>query len=162
MQSQKSAVCQVIMSVLAQRGVDYELNGPTPVGDVLTSDDKARVREIVCEGFLNSEIQMTPQAQDKYLSDMSELKKYVHGLVNNWIRKNPEFNGGDKYQAKNPGSRAGSGDEQVREMRKLLKVTTDSESRKLIQAAIDARLEEIKPTIEINSSALPEHLRHLV
>ena len=162
MKSQKVFVCECIVDVLNENGIDYVLNGSVSVSDVLTPTMKEEVRNRTIEGFLNYEIQMTPQSQDKYLGDMSELKKYVHGLVNNWIRKNPEFNSGEKYTAKNPGSRQGSGDEQVREMRKLLKVTTDPESRKLIESAIQQRLEEIKPQVEIDVNKLPEHLRNLL
>ena len=61
------------------------------------------------------------------------MKSYVSGLVNNWIRKYKPFNQGVKYEIKNPGSRKGSGDEQVREMRKLLKTISDVKTRELIE-----------------------------
>ena len=160
MVSQKQAVTNAVLAVKP----DYELNGETCLADVTTSEEKKQMRAILFEGFKAGEIAMTEQAQDKYLGDDTALTKYVSGLLDNWIRKNTEFNNGQKYVTKNPGSRAGSGDEQVKEMRKLLKVTQDAESRKLIEQAISDRLAEIKPeaNIEINAAALPEHLRHLV
>jgi hypothetical protein len=94
--------------------------------------------------------------------DDAALLKYIPGLVNNWVRKDGRLNGGTKYETKRPGTRSGSGDEMVKEMRKLLTTLRDPEQRDAVQAAIDARLAEIKPKVEINSAALPESLRHLV
>jgi hypothetical protein len=85
-------------------------------------------------------------------------------LVSNWQRKDTRLNGGDKYETKNPGSRTGSQDEQVKAMRNLLKTQTDPAIKAQIQKAIEERLAEIKPEskVEINVEALPEHFRHLV
>ena len=163
MMNQRTATCSTILSVLADRGVNYELNGETPISEVLNETDRAKIREIVFAGFRNGKIEMAEESKEKYKED-SALKSYVSGLVNNWIRKAPEFNGGSKYVAKNPGSRSGSGDEQVREMKKLLGQTTDPSKKQLVQSAIDARLAEIAaekaPTID--ASKLPEHLRDLL
>lgn len=93
--------------------------------------------------------------------DDAALLKYIPGLVNNHVRKDSRLNGGTKYTPKNPGTRSGSGDESVKAMRALLSVTTDSEARTQIEAAIKARLAELKPTVKINVDALPESLRHL-
>ena len=160
---QKTAVCNALLSVLKERGVDYELNGETPISQVLTDQDKAKVREIVLAGFLAGEIDMTEQARAKY-DDETKMKTYVSGVVNNWIKKNPEFNCGIKYVPKNKGKYAGRGDEQIRAMRALLKdPRTPTEAHDEINKAIEERLAEIKPTktVEINVEALPEHLRHL-
>lgn len=94
--------------------------------------------------------------------DDAKLLKYIPGLVNNWVRKDPRLNGGSKYQTKRPGSRTGSGDEGIKAMRTLLTLQKDPTVREQIQAAIDARLEELKPKAEIKVDALPESLRHLV
>ena len=160
MVNQKQAVTNAVLAVKP----DYQLNGEVILADVLNSDDKKQARAILFEGFKAGEIAMTEQAKVKYLHDDTALSKYVSGLLDNWIRKNTEFNNGQAYVTKNPGSRAGSGDEQVREMRKLLKVTSDEQARALIQQAITERLAAIKPesTVTINADALPEHLRHLV
>jgi hypothetical protein len=92
----------------------------------------------------------------------AQLLKYIPGLVNNWLRKDQRLNGGVTYQAKNPGSRSGSGDESIKAMKMLLSVTTETAARAQIQAAIDERLAELKPKVEIKVEALPEALRHLV
>lgn len=92
------------------------------------------------------------------------LTKYIPGLVNNWVRKDPDLNGNTKYVAKNPGSRTGSGDEQVKAMKALLTQPGLSEENiATITAAIEERKAALKPAAEpINVSALPESLRHLV
>jgi hypothetical protein len=156
--SQKQAVRNALLSQLE----DYQLGGEVRITEVLNDDIKKKAREILFEGFRAGTIQYKPEFQSK-VNDDQELKKYVSGLLNNWIRKDKDFNCGEVYQAKNPGSRAGSGDEQVREMRKLLKATTDADAKAMIQTAIDERLAEIKPEVKpINAKAIPEHLRHLV
>ena len=163
MKSQKNAVCELLLLVLSMRDVEYTLNGEVNIKDVLTPSDKAWVRQEVTKGFYEGEISMSEQAQAKFLSNETEMKKYVHGLVNNWIKKCPDFNQGSKYVPKNPGSRAGQGDDQVKAMRNLKKTTNDLTAIAEIDKAIADRLAEIKPaTVEINVEALPEHLRHLV
>lgn len=160
MMNQRNAVVSTILSVLEESGINYELNGSTSVSEVLTDSHKAKIRDILFLGFKQKQISYSADFQHKVDND-AELKKYVSGLLNNWIRKAPEFNSNTKYQAKNPGSRAGAGDEQVREMKKLLSATTDAKAKELIQQAIDNRLAEIKPTKEvtINLESIPAELR---
>jgi hypothetical protein len=161
--SQKSAVIQVTLATLSARGVSYELNGSTPISSVLTDADKSTIRNTLFSMFRKGEIEMKAEAFAKS-SDDAYLKNYVSGLLNNWVRKEPEFNCGSKYQAKNPGSRQGSGDQQIREMKKLLSVTSDEKTRSVIQAEIDSRVSELKAaknTVQIDTSKLPESLRHL-
>lgn len=162
--NQRTATVNTLLSVLNDRGVEYEVNGDTPISEVLTDSDKAKTREILFTMFRNGSVEYKDQFQSK-VNDDSELKKYISGLVNNWIRKAKELNCGEAYKAKNPGSRAGSGDDQVREMKKLLSVTEDATARAAIQAAIDERVSKLKAeksNIEIDASKLPEHLRNLV
>lgn len=161
--SQKQAVRNAIFSVLEDAGKTYELNGPVAIGEVFNSDHKASAREILFAGFKAGEVEYKESFQAK-VDDDKELKKYVSGLLNNWMRKDKEFNCGEIYKAKNPGSRAGSSDPQVKEMRKLLKVTTDETAKAAITEALNARIASIKPekSVTIDASALPESLRHLV
>lgn len=158
--NQRTATVNTILSVLNERGVNYELNGETPIFEVLTDTDKAKTREILFTMFRQGEIEHKASFQSK-VDDDSELKKYISGLVNNWIRKTKEFNGGVKYEAKNPGSRAGSQDEKVKEMRKLLSITTDPTAKAMIQQAIDERVASLKAEknqVEIDYSVLPAEL----
>jgi hypothetical protein len=163
MRSQRDAVVTFILQVLSDRGVEYELNGETPVTDVLTPEDKKVVRELVTQGFLNGEIVLSEAAQAKFLPFPSELAKYVHGLVNNWIKKYKPFNCGQAYVPKNKGSRTGYQDPQIKALRALKKKPgLTAEQVNQIDAAIAERLEELKPKVEISVSDVPEHLRHLV
>ena len=156
--NQRDATCNTIFAVLSDRGVEYELNGPKCVNDVLTTEDKKNIREILSVMFLQGQIDFkNPEA----LQDDKYLKDYVSGLVNNWIRKAPEFNGNVKYEAKNPGSR--SSDEMIKELKKLLTIVEPA-NRAAIQEAIDKRMSEVKPTksVIIDASKLPEHLTAFV
>ena len=160
MVNQRNAVVSTIISVLTERGVSYEMNGPLSISEVLTESDRAKVISVICKGFKENKIEMSAQAKEKYAAD-AELRKYVVGLVNNWIRKAPEFNGGNAYQTKNPGSRTGSGDPKLKALKALYNTVPDAHKPE-VQKAIDARLEELKPKITIDTNLLPEHLRHLV
>lgn len=159
MQSQKDAVIKAIMSVVE----DYTINGEAALSDVITKEEKDTVKTILFNGFRNGNIEMSSEAVTKYRVD-AELKKYVTGLLDNWIRKYPGFNGGQSYVTKNPGSRSGSGDAKIKALKALLKTVTDNEVKAQVEQAINERLAELKPetkvTIDVN--ALPEHLRHLV
>lgn len=164
MTNQRQATVSTILAVLEERGVNYELNGETSISEVLNADDKTKIRDILFTQFKNKSVQYKESFQAK-VDDDAELKKYVSGLLNNWMRKAPEFNNDTKHEAKNPGSRAGSTDPQVKEMRKLLSVTADAEAKVAIQSAIDTKLAEIKASkqvVEINIDLLPEHLRDLI
>lgn len=161
MKNQREATVNAILSVLEERGVSYELNGSTSISEVLTSEDKKKVQSILSTGFNNGEIEMSEEAKAKYVGNTSEMNKYVSGLINNWVRKFPAFNSGSKYETKNPGSRQGASDAQVKEMKKLLSITTDEKTKATIQEAIDKRLAEIKPEkkVEVNLDAIPAELR---
>lgn len=160
---QKTAVVNTILSVLKERGVDYELGGEVTVKSILEDDDKAKVRAIILEGLMAGEIEMSESARAKH-DDEAKMRVYTNGLINNWIKKNPDFNCGNKYKPANPGSRTGSQDEQIREMRKLLKQTDDPEVIEMVNKSINERLAELKPesVVTIDASKLPEHLRKLV
>ncbi len=162
--NQKTATINSILSVLKDRDVDYEMNGETKMSDVLTAEDKTSIRALIFTAFRDGKVEYKESFSEK-VSDDAKLKSYISGLLNNWVRKNKEFNGGVIYKAKNPGSRAGSQDPEIKEMRKLLKVTADENAKVTIQAAIDAKLAEIKATtnnVTIDVNSIPEALRHLL
>jgi len=159
--SQKQAVVNTILSVLKERGVDYEMKGEVKMSDIFTKDDRNKVRDIITAGFIAGSIDISENAHAKHVEN--GFITYTNGLIKNWVKKNPDFNCGEKYTPKNPGSRAGQGDETVRALRSLLKTALDDEMRDEVNQALKNRLEEISPknTIEINVDALPEHLKHL-
>jgi len=164
--NQKQATVSTILAVLSERDVEYELNGDVTIAEVLTDTDKATVRTTLFDMFRAGSVTYKSEFQPK-VDDDAELKKYISGLVNNWIRKEKSFNCGQAYVAKNPGSRAHSGDEQLKELKKLsAQCIGDDEAMALITDAIVARQAEIAKdnakTVTINADALPDSLKHLV
>ena len=131
----------------------------------LSKDQQSQVIEIVTNGILNGTVDFSTEAKTKY-NDYDKVKLYTTGMVNNHLRKDLRLNGGTKYQPKNPGSRAGSGDEQLKALKALRSTVSDPETIQQLDLAIEVRTQEIKATkikkVEINYDALPEHLRHLV
>jgi len=148
--SQKEAVYNAVTEVIGEER--------TIEDDALTlnKDEKASVRAILLEGFDNDTIEIKNSQED--------MKKYVNGLLNNWLRKDKRFNGNVTYTAKNPGSRTGQSDPMIKNLRLLLKTTEDETAKADIQAAIETRLAEIKPEkkIEVDATVIPEHLQHLL
>ena len=147
MKNQKTATYEAIQSVI-------DFTDGTKVS--LTKDQKAEVKAILVSGFENGEIELNSKQED--------LGKYVNGLINNWLRKDKRLNGNVEYKAKNPGSRAGQGDPQIKNLRLLKKTVTDPTAIADIDAAIKARLAEIKPvnTPKIDATAIPEEFKHLL
>ncbi len=156
--TQKQAVTNAVLSLFPK----FKLGGEVVLKTLLDTENKKEMKSIIFEGFRAKEI--TYAGKEENLADDAYLNKYVAGLLDNWVRKNPEFNAGGIYRTKNPGSRAGSGDESIREMRKLLKTVTDETEKTEIQTAIAARLAEIKPesVVTVNAKAIPEHLRKFI
>jgi hypothetical protein len=146
--TQGEAVYQAVCSVLE----NSELNEKVELNDSETK----RVADLVFTMFKTGVCQHKGNPSDE------ALRKYIPGLVNNWLRKDLRLNGGSKYQAKKPGSRAGSGDEQLKAMRDLLSMTTDPLARAAIELEIQARREAIKPKTIVNIDALPPSLRKFV
>ena len=148
--SQKEAVFQAVVSVLTEAG--FRIEGD--VGPAMTRELRAQVNMILFEGFRSGAVKL-----DREFTD-SELKAYTSGLQSNWLRKDGRLNGGVKYTAKNPGSRAGQGDAQLKALRTLLSTQTDPSKVAEIQKYIDRRVAELKPkTVEVNIDDLPAELR---
>ena len=118
-----------------------------------TKEQRAQVNNILFEGFRAGSIELEKEYDD------SKLKAYVSGLQSNWLRKDGRLNGGVAYVAKNPGSRAGSTDPQIKACRLLMATKTDPTERAEIQAFIDKRISEIKPTKSVELT--PEHVATL-
>lgn len=135
-----------------------------PILSYITKAQIESVVDFVTTQILAGEVEFG--AKEKYDTD-AKVRAYTKGMVNNWHRKSLQLNP-TKYEAKNPGSRAGSSDPMVREMKKLkaqLEAAGDLDTAAEVQAQIDSRIAEVKPTKalpEINTSVLPESLRHLV
>jgi len=148
--TQKAAVFAAISQVL-----DFEEG--TNVGPHMTKELRAQVNLILFEGFRKGTIELEKEYSD------SDLKAYVSGLQSNWIRKDTRLNGNTKYVAKNPGSRAGSGDPALKAARALISTLVEGTADyNEVKTFIDSRVSEIaasKAKVTVDFSALPEHLR---
>lgn len=144
--NQKEAVFAAICNV----------TGHTGEGQVsISKEQRGQVNAILFQGFRSGNIELDREYTD------TDLKAYVSGLQSNWLRKDTRLNGGVKYAAKNPGSRAGSADPQLKAMRALMSTLTSEEDRAEVQTAIDARISElaiVKQAKVVDFSALPADL----
>ena len=161
--NQREAVYTATHNVLKEHGIDFE--DYDNINDVMTDDLRKQITAIICESFQSGDVSFkdTPANQAK-LENESGLKSYVSGLVSNWFRKDKRFNGNVKYTAKNPGSRAGQGDPQMKNLKLLRKqYEDDTDKVKEIDAAITARTAELKVAkakkIEVDLDAIPAELK---
>jgi hypothetical protein len=136
--SQKEAVFSAVTNVCGTQDSAYEP----------TKEQRASVNQILFEGFSNGTIEYSGE-----LPEESKLKSYVSGLQSNWLRKDKRLNGNVQYVAKNPGSRAGSTDPQIKAMRVLLGTQEDPAKRSEIESFIAKRLAEIKPSKQTTLTA---------
>lgn len=157
MKSQKEAVYSTVKSVLAENGVEHE--DFTKLD--MTKEMKQQCISILVHGFEQGEIELKSQQEN--------LKSYVNGLLNNWLRKDKRFNGNIKYKAKNPGSRTGQQDPMVKNLRILLSTLPEgSEAYEATKARIETRVAEIKAekareqVKEIDFTAIPEDIKALL
>ena len=137
--SQRAAVFAAICSVTGQESFDTQV--------VLSDEQRGAVMDILCEGFKSRSIELADTENNREkLASNSELRKYVSGLVSNWLRKDENLNGGVKYTPKNPGSRAGQGDEQIKNLKALraqFVAANDTAKVELVDKAITKRQNEI-------------------
>lgn len=159
--NQKEGVFNAVSAFCAEN--DIELRSDEAFKP--TKEQRKTITHMVAVAMHAGEIELSEAASNKYNS--LELKeKYCSGLVSNWLRKDERLNGGVEYEIKNPGSRAGNGDEVVRELRKLRKTLTDADQKAEVDAEIDKRLEAIKAkkaqSVEINEELIPEELHGLI
>ena len=155
--SQKEAVYNAVTSVLSENNI--VVDDSTNVYSVMTRELCAQVNRILFEGFRSDSIEIEGTHSD------ASLKGYISGLQSNYLRKDKRLNGGTKYSAKNPGSRLGSNDSQLKALRALLSTVSDPSDRTEIQSHIDTRVSElqaakVKPVID--TTVLPAGLKSFV
>lgn len=153
---QSDAVVAAVTTVLANAGIGFE-EGQN-AHPLLTKELRSQVAAILFEGFKSETIDLKTDYDD------AQLRKYIPGLVTNHVGKDKRLNGGVNHKIKNPGSRAGSSDPQIKALRALMSNVTDESERAEIQVHIDARLQEIgetkaKKTVKVNYEDLPEDLK---
>lgn len=158
MQSQKQSVFVAVTSVLGL-GLDHK-------GLVsLTKEQRKTVIDMVTDSIVSGETEFSEEAKVKYPT-RDDVKGYVNGMVSNWLRKDTRLNDGNKYETKNPGSRAGSGDEVLKNLKALRATLSDKDHIAAVDEEIKKRTEEIAAakakTVTINVDKIPEALRHLI
>ena len=155
--NQKTAVFNATCSVLDQDSFDGAIE--------LTKEERAQVIAIVAEGFATGEVELSDNARAKYSTD-AKLKTYTNGLVSNWVRKDKRLNGNVQHTIKNPGSRAGSGDAVIRELKKLKSTFTEQDQINAVETEIEKRMAIIKAEkakdVEIDMSLIPDDLKDLL
>ena len=149
--TQRNAVFAAICNIRQVESFD------SPV--TLTKDERGLVHQMVCEGFRSGAIEFenTPANQEKLASD-SKLSGYVSGLISNWLRKDTRLNGGGKYVAKNPGSRAGQSDEQMKTLRALAKQFAGTDKEQVVLAQIEKRKSELAAAKVKSVELTPEQI----
>lgn len=164
MQSQKNAVVNLVVATLNEAGTDFEKFQEEAASNLLNADQRKSIREALFTGFRKGEIQYKESFQAK-VDDDAKLNSYVSGLLLNHLRKAKELNGNVTYKPKNPGSRTGSQNPEIKELKKLLACDLTDEQREQVQSEIDSKLQAIqaeKAKVTVDADKLPEHLRHLV
>ena len=140
----------VFMAICAVKGAESFTEKVT-----LTETEHAQVFNMVHEGFVGGTIDLKKQYDEK------QLKGYVNALIANQLRKDTKLNGGEKYAPASSGTRSHGGDDQLKQMRTLLKANLSNENRVVVQAHIEARIAELEvakqPTIDWDK--VPEAVR---
>ncbi len=159
--TQKEAVFSATMSVLKESKIVFD----RPIGEIVKTHKEVRenVVNTVLEGFKSGTVELKTEYSE------ADLKSYTSSLVNNWFRKDVRLNGGAKYEAKNPGSRAGAGDKMLKNLKALRAAKSAAGADATVIAQIDAAIEtrqgELRAAkadkFEIDVDALPESLREL-
>ena len=165
---QREAVYKVTTEVLAAKGIEF-MPATTDVRDLVNSEIRSEITDRIVTFFQEGQVEFksTESNQDK-LNDAKKLRSYVTGLITNWFNKDPQLNGGAKYEAKNPGTR--SSDAQLKELRilkKHLEAKGDTDNLPRVEQAIAERVQELKaekapaslPTVDPEN--LPDFLKDL-
>jgi len=162
MTTQRQGTYDAIVAFCSENGVHFEDGMEfTP-----TKEQRASIVLMVATAMEAGEIDLSDAARAKY-DDLPKLKSYCNGLVSNWLRKDPRLNGNVKYEIKNKGSRAGSGDPVIKELRKLKKtLTAGSEELAVVEEEINKRVAVVQAEkakkVEIDVDQIPKELRHLI
>jgi hypothetical protein len=139
--TQRQGVYLSTMNVLAEAGINFD-DGQN-VEAVITKELRAQIISVVTTSILSGEVEMSVDGRAKY-NDEKKMKGYVGGLVSNWFRKDTRLNGGTKHEIKNPGSRTGAGDEQLKALKALRTAKAgDASAVEAIDTAIAARKAEL-------------------
>lgn len=95
--SQKEIVYERVVQVIKENKLTVKSN--QPILELLNPDLYNSLIKNVCDDFLTGKASLkdTPANKDK-ISDLSQLKIYVRGLCNNWLRRDPRLNGTEIFK----------------------------------------------------------------
>lgn len=151
MKTQKESVYQVIVALFGHDGGEFK-------------PSKENIKEIcnlVTEDIVSGNVSFSDDAKLKYPTPTDIRTKYVPGMVSNWLRKDTRLNGGEKYETKNPGSRAGQGDEVLKSLKGLKQLHPEHAAE--IDLEIAKRVEELglkkKQQVTIDLDKIPDSLK---
>ena len=163
--SQKEGVYNAITAFLSENNIAFEDYQSEP----LKLDTEAR-RTIV--GMLVAATnagELTVKGKTRSHDTDAALSKYWNQTVGNWLAKDKRFNGNVQHQIKKPGSRAGQGDAQLKNMKALLiqvEAAGTPEQIEAVKGEIAKRQAEIAAEkaqkVEVNFDLLPESLRDII
>lgn len=95
--SQKEIVYERVIQVVKENKLTVKSN--QPILELLNPDLYNSLIKNVCDDFLTGKASLkdTPANKDK-ISDLNQLKIYVRGLCNNWLRRDPRLNGTEIFK----------------------------------------------------------------
>lgn len=146
--NQRQGVYTAAMNVLAEADINFD--DGQDIRLIMTKELKAQVVSVVTQNLISGEIDMAAESRVKY-HDEKTMSKYVSGLVKNWFDKDLRLNGDTKHVVKNPGSRAGAGDDQLKAL-KTLRTAKEGDAEAVV--AIDQAIAERKA--ELATKKAPE------
>lgn len=153
--SQKEKICAAINSYIADKGLKFD-------GKIdLTTEQRGHVTSILVELFKQGVVEIK---SDK---ERPNPKKYFAGAVSNYLRKDPQYNNGNKYAPDPDKLKGPRKSKKIQEMEKLLAAVSlgsDAEVIKQVQAELDTMITEAATTkvVTIDIEHIPESLRHLI
>lgn len=143
--TQKEAVFAAVTAYLEEQDKTYRDDAAVE----LDREDRKTIIGMLSASMQEDGIELSEQKASK-MTEEKDYRDYASNILNNWTRKDTRLNGGETYTPKNPGSRQGAGDQQIKELKNLLKL--HPEQHAAIELAIDKRLSEL--AIERNKSKI--------
>lgn len=152
--TQKDAVFRAVLAVMGD--LDGQKAEPT-------KEEREQIISIVAEGIQSGEVSFSEDAQQTYHTP-ELVREYTASMVSNWLRKDLRLNGGEEYKPKNPGSRTGMSDPEVKNLKLLLKSgkLTTKEQEEKVKARIDQKVQALKAEkakVEIDFDVIPDDLK---
>lgn len=158
MLSQKECVFATIEEFFTNNGLTL----PNKVS--LSLSDKKLIVEALTDKAMLGCMSLEPESKAKYHS-RDLMLGYCTKLLNNWLRKDIRLNGGVKFFIKNPGSKAGTSDPQIKQLKEIKSKIIDATYTKAIDEQINIRLSKLnnnKKFKSINKDLLPEEIQSLI